>query len=58
MCRFEVTVTDNDMNGSAGIGDYFEISLSTETVPLVELDPATVFYTRGGELSSGNITVE
>ena len=58
MCRFEVTVTDNDMNGSAGIGDYFEISLSTETVPLVELDPATVFYTRGGELSSGNITVD
>ena len=58
MCRFEVTVTDNDMNGSAGIGDYFEISLSTETVPLVELDPDTVFYTRAGVLATGNITVD
>ena len=50
------------MNGSAGIGDYFEIilstSLSTETDPLVELDPATVFYTRGGGLPGGNITVD
>ena len=58
MCRFEVTVTDNDMNGSAGIGDDFEISLSTETVPLVELDPDTVFYTRAGVLATGNITVD
>ena len=46
------------MNGSAGIGDHFEIRLSTQTVPLVELDPATVFYTPAAADSSGNITVE
>jgi hypothetical protein len=57
MCRFEVTVRDNDMNASAGIGDYFEIRLSSATV-LGELDPATVFYTRAGVLSKGNITVD
>jgi hypothetical protein len=52
MCRFEVTVRDNDTNG-----DYFEIRLSSGTA-LGELDPATVFYTRAGVLSSGNITVD
>jgi hypothetical protein len=52
MCRFEVTVRDNDTDG-----DYFEIRLSSGT-GLGELDPATVFYTRAGVLSSGNITVE
>jgi hypothetical protein len=57
MCRFEVTVRDNDMNGGPGIGDYFEIRLSSGTV-LGELDPATVFYTRAGVLSKGNITVD
>jgi hypothetical protein len=52
MCRFEVTVRDDDTNG-----DYFEIRLSSGTA-LGELDPATVFYTRAGVLSSGNITVD
>jgi hypothetical protein len=52
MCRFEVTVRDNDTNG-----DYFEIRLSSATGP-GELDPATVFYTRAGVLSSGNITID
>ena len=52
MCRFEVTVRDNDTNG-----DYFEIRLSSGTA-LGELDPLTVFYTRAGVLSSGNITVD
>ena len=52
MCRFEVTVRDNDTNG-----DYVEIRLSSGTA-LGELDPATVFYTRAGVLSSGNITVD
>jgi hypothetical protein len=52
MCRFEVTVRDDDANG-----DYFEIRLSSATA-LGELDPATVFYTRAGVLSSGNITVD
>ena len=59
MCRFEVTVQDNDRNGGTGAGDYFQIRLSTETAPLVELDPpAPVFYTRGGVLEKGNITVD
>jgi hypothetical protein len=63
LCRFEVTVWDNDVDGSVGIGDSFRIRLSTQTVPLVELDfPAPevpeVFYTREGELSSGHITVD
>ena len=57
LCRFEITVRDNDMNGGAGTGDYFEIRLSSGTV-LGELDPATVFYTRAGVLSRGNITVD
>jgi hypothetical protein len=59
LCRFEVTVRDNDVDGRAGIGDYFRIRLTTETVPLVELDPpAPEFYIRDGVLSSGNITVD
>jgi hypothetical protein len=57
LCRFEVTVRDNDMNGGPGMGDYFEIRLSSGTV-LGELDPATVFYTRAGVLSRGDITVD
>jgi hypothetical protein len=57
LCRFEVIVRDNDMNGALRRGDYFQISLSSGTV-LGELDPATVFYTRAGVLSSGNITVD
>jgi hypothetical protein len=58
LCRFEVIVRDNDMNGAPGSGDYFQISLSSETDLDGELDPATVFYTRAGVLSSGNLTVD
>jgi hypothetical protein len=58
LCRFEVIVRDNDMNGAPGSGDYFQISLSSETLLVGELDPATVFYTRAGVLSSGNLTVD
>jgi hypothetical protein len=56
-CRFEVTVRDDDVSGGGGVGDYFEIRLSSGTA-LGELDPATVFYTRAGVLSAGNITVD
>jgi hypothetical protein len=58
LCRFEVIVRDNDMNGAPGSGDYFQISLSSERDLVGELDPATVFYTRAGVLSSGNLTVD
>jgi hypothetical protein len=57
-CRFEVIVRDNDKNGAPSAGDYFSITLSTGTVVSSELDPATVFYTRAGLLSSGNLTVD
>ena len=46
------------MNGALTRDDYFQIRLSTETLLVGELDPATVFYTRAGVLSSGNLTVE
>jgi len=57
-CRFEVIVRDNDMNRAPSPGDYFHIALSSGTAVTSELDPATVFYTRGGLLSSGNLTVD
>jgi hypothetical protein len=57
-CRFEVIVRDNDMNRAPSMGDYFQIALSRETAVASKLDPTTVFYTRGGLLSSGNLTVE
>ena len=57
-CRFEVIVRDNDMNRAPSTGDYFQIKLSSATTLTSELEPATVFYTRGGLLSSGNLTVE
>jgi hypothetical protein len=57
-CRFEVIVRDNDMNRAPSTGDYFQIALSSATAVTSELDPATVFYTRGGVLSSGNVTVD
>ena len=57
LCRFEVIVRDNDMNRAPSTGDYFQITLSSGTVLDDELDPATVFYTRAGLLSSGNLTV-
>jgi len=58
LCRFEVIVRDNDMDRAPSIGDYFQIRLSSTTVLDDELDPATVFYTRAGLLSSGNLTVD
>jgi hypothetical protein len=58
LCRFEVIVRDNDMNRAPSTGDYFHITLSSGTAVTSELDPATVFYTRGGTLSSGNLTVD
>jgi hypothetical protein len=58
LCRFEVIVRDNDMNRAPGTGDYFQIRLSSGTVLDDELDPATVFYTRAGVLSSGNLSVD
>ena len=58
LCRFEVIVRDNDMNRVPSTGDFFQIRLSGGTALDDELDPATVFYTRGGLLSSGNLTVE
>jgi hypothetical protein len=57
LCRFEVTVRDNDMNHAPSTGDYFQIRLSSGTALSSQLDPATVFYTRAGLLSSGNLTV-
>jgi hypothetical protein len=58
LCRFEVIGRDNDQNGGPSKGDYFQITLSRGTLLDDELDPLTVFYTRGGVLSSGNLTVD
>jgi hypothetical protein len=58
LCRFEVIVRDNDMDRAPSPGDHFHIALSSATALTSELDPATVFYTRGGTLSSGNLTVD
>jgi hypothetical protein len=58
LCRFEVIVRDNDTNSAPSKGDYFQITLSDGTVLDDELDSATVFYTRAGMLSSGNLTVD
>jgi hypothetical protein len=57
LCRFEVIVNDNDMNRAPSTGDYFRITLSGATAVTSELPPAAVFYSRGGVLSSGNLTV-
>ena len=58
LCRFEVTVRDNDDNLKPSKGDFFQITLSSGTVVNDDLDPATVFYTRGGKLRSGSLTVD
>jgi hypothetical protein len=58
MCRFEVIVQDNDRNRAPSAGDLFQITLSGGTALTSELVPETVFYTRGGLLSSGNVTVD
>jgi hypothetical protein len=57
LCRFEVIVQDNDMNRAPSQGDYFQVTLSGGTAMTSQLDAATGFYTRGGKLSSGNLTV-
>ena len=57
-CRFEVIVRDNDRDRSVSARDYFHIKLSSGTALVSEFEPATVFYTRGGALSSGNLTVD
>ncbi len=58
LCRFEVIVQDNDRNLAPSTGDYFQIRLSSGTALDDELDAATVFYTRAGVLSSGNLTLD
>jgi hypothetical protein len=58
LCRFEVIVRDNDNNRAPSPGDYFHIALSSGTAVTSKLDMSTVFYTRGGLLSSGNLTVK
>jgi hypothetical protein len=72
LCRFEVTLRDNDMERAPSTGerqsrragvcrrgcDFFKIALSSGTVLDDELDPAAVFYTRAGLLSSGTLTVD
>jgi hypothetical protein len=58
LCRFEVIVRDNDMNRAPSPRDYFSIKLTNVTALTSQFpDPATVFYTRAGLLSSGNLTV-
>jgi hypothetical protein len=58
LCRFEVDVRDNDKNQAPSPGDYFKITLTRTTALTGDLDPTTVVYTRGGTLSSGNLTVD
>jgi hypothetical protein len=68
LCRFEVTVHDNDMNRAPSTGDSFSIKLSTAaTTPCASYPPdptctqlpvGSVFYARAGYLSSGNLTVD
>jgi len=59
LCRFEVTVRDNDKNMAPSKGDEFQIALSSATALSTKFDETTpVFYTRGGTLSSGNLTVD
>jgi len=57
MCRFEVVVQDNDQSRGPSVGDSFQITLSGGTAVSSQLDAATVVYTRGGLLTSGNVTV-
>jgi hypothetical protein len=61
-CRFEVMVRDNDNNHAPSTGDYFSIKLSSATGPCIDptcsqLPVGSVFYTRAGLLSGGNLTV-
>jgi hypothetical protein len=59
LCRFEVTVRDDDADYAPSPGDFFQIKLSNVTALTSQFaDPETVFYTRAGYLSSGNLTVD
>ena len=58
LCRFEVTVRDNDKNRVPSMGDYFHITLSNATALTSYFAPAQMAYSRGGTLSSGNLTVD
>ncbi len=58
LCRFEVIVRDNDKDRAPSAGDYFHITLSNATALTSYFDPALVAYSRGGTLSSGNLTVD
>ena len=69
MCRFEVDVKDNDKSQTPSQGDTFEITLSNvpascngstipEVFPCSDLPAGSGVYTRGGTLSSGNLTVD
>jgi hypothetical protein len=58
LCRFEVTVQDNDGNMAASKGDFFSIKLSSSTAVTDQLDPLTVFYARAGYLERGHLTVK
>jgi hypothetical protein len=65
MCRFEVDVTDNDKSQTPSQGDTFKITLSNVPVSCNGSFPASCSqlpagpaYTRGGTLSSGNLTVD
>ena len=67
LCRFEVTVRDNDRNLAPSSGDFFSIKLSNVvTTPCNSYPPdptcsqlpsGSVFYTRAGLLAGGNLTV-
>jgi hypothetical protein len=67
LCRFEVTVRDNDGNLAPSKGDFFSIQLSGDTRVCngPNLDSAAcsvllgpVVYVRAGVLAGGNITVK
>jgi hypothetical protein len=69
MCRFEVDVQDNDRSMTPSKGDTFKIMLSNvpvscpgstleQVAPCSQLQAGSVIYTRGGKLSSGNLTVD
>jgi hypothetical protein len=61
LCRFEVTVQDNDGNFKPSPHDFFSIKLSGATTcedPLCSTLPGPVVYTREGFLAGGNLTVK
>jgi hypothetical protein len=65
LCRFEVTVRDNDGDQAPSARDYFQIQLSSSApsdADLVDvgstLDDTTVFYARAGLLQGGNLSVD